>query len=67
MATWFVTSTKGFRTQEEAEDYARIESGKTHAKYAVLVRSIDLGPSLSTIAIYHEGRKSLRAEYLPGE
>lgn len=65
MTTFFVTHTKGFEEQEDAEEYARIQSLKTRKKFAVLVRDGEIGPTLSTVAIYSGGERTLRAEYVP--
>lgn len=62
MTDYFVTTTRGFHEQEKAEEYASEQSTKTSAKYAVLVRDPEDGPSLTTVAVYEEGVKLPRVE-----
>lgn len=65
--TYFVVATKGFNNPKDADKYAQSESTKTRAKYAVLVRDSEIGPTLSTVAVYKNGERRLRAEYVTDE
>lgn len=59
MTVYFVTVSKAFNEQEEAETYAKDESQKTGRKYNVLARDEE-NLSMQNVATYVKGQKRIK-------